>query len=229
MSDIPQSSPIVENLDMDVNQSEEQAVSEYLLKNPDFFLRHGKLLEQLRLPHEQRGSVSLVEYQSEKLRKRIRVLQRQLSDLMDVAKENERLFRIYANLQLKLFECKDATDIQICLETTVQDELGLDAVVLKPASGVNALPELQHAYFREKRFKRDHFYFGRLLKHESQTLFGEDEVKSVAMVEVGAHPHSGILAIGSANEDHFHPGMDTLFIDQLRKILSLLLPMIMDF
>lgn len=228
MSDYSQSSQKVEEPENEAYENEEQKVCEYLLNNPDFFNRNKKLLQQIKLPHQQRGSVSLVEYQSENLRKRIRTLQRQLADLMSVAKENERLYRIYANLQLKLFECKDATDVQICLESSVQDELGLDAVVLKPSFGANALPELQKTYFREKRFKRDHFYFGRLLKHESQTLFADDDVKSVAMVEIGEHPKSGILAIGSQDENHFYPGMDTLFIDQLRKILTLLLPMIMD-
>ena len=40
-------------------------VKDYLLANPDFFHQYPILLEQLRIPHQKRGTVSLVELQSQ--------------------------------------------------------------------------------------------------------------------------------------------------------------------
>ncbi len=51
---------------------EDQLVYQYLLEHPAFFQQHPELLARLRLPHAQRGAVSLVERQLEMQRERIR-------------------------------------------------------------------------------------------------------------------------------------------------------------
>ena len=65
----------------------EEAIAAYLLSHPDFFERHSSLLLKLRLPHQTSGlTVSLVERQVSVLRQRNSQLERQLQDLIAVAK-----------------------------------------------------------------------------------------------------------------------------------------------
>jgi uncharacterized protein YigA (DUF484 family) len=204
------------------------AVRDYLLENPQFFLDFPDVIEKLQIPHNMRGSVSLVELQAEKLRVTVSSLKRKLIHLMNVAKENERLSKMFAELNMRLIQCKDLTDIQFALEDVIQDQMSLPSVVLKPYFGANALPEIQQTYFREKRFKNDDFFFGRLSKHESQLLFTEQSAKSVAMILLKNESDIGILAIGSNDENHFSPDMDTLFVSQLQSFLNILLPSMLD-
>ena len=69
----------------------EEAVHHYLENNPDFFERHGGLLNSLRLPHVTGGTVSLVERQVSMLRQRDLKLERKLKDLLEVARANDAL------------------------------------------------------------------------------------------------------------------------------------------
>src|ERR1700691_6602187 len=69
------------------------SVAEYLQSCPDFFERNGALLTKLRLPHlrDTGATVSLVERQVEVLRERNQTLERQLKELVDVARANDGL------------------------------------------------------------------------------------------------------------------------------------------
>ena len=42
---------------------DDRAVSDFLLQNPDFFIRNARQVEQMLVPHPVRGTVSLVEWQ----------------------------------------------------------------------------------------------------------------------------------------------------------------------
>lgn len=204
-----------------------ESVIDYLLEHPHFFADNPGLLERLTIPHAQKGSVSLVELQSEQLRRKVRLLSRKLNQLISVAKQNEQIYRVYADLNLRLLKCKDISEIQHTLEEVMQDRLKLSAVALKPFKGALALPEIQRHLFVEKRFKRDKYFFGRLSQHEKQLLFGDQKVESVGLLLLGEQGELGILAIGSKDPSHFNPDMDTLLIDQLQQFLNILLPGLM--
>jgi len=77
---------------------DEATVLEYLARYPEFFLRHGAMLDKIRIPHAQKGTISLVERQLDGQRERIEQLEQEITELMGVASENERIFRVYADL-----------------------------------------------------------------------------------------------------------------------------------
>ncbi len=54
--------------DTELNDDE---VRQYLLKNPDFFMRNADLIKQMRLPQAMQGSISLVEWQLHRQRRQI--------------------------------------------------------------------------------------------------------------------------------------------------------------
>lgn len=216
---------------LDELELDEQQVAEYLRDTPDFFVRHQGLLEQLRLPHGQKGSVSLVEARLERQRQRIQMLEEEITELMTVAGENERIFRVYVDLFPRLFACTSLSQLQRLLARTFQQQLRLSAMVLaidprwRPGATVLSGEQLDRLY-RERMAGRD-IYLGRLGKDEKQRLFGDAMVSSVALVRLGAKGEQGLLAFGSVDAGHYGAEKDTLFLSQLADVVSLLLPRLM--
>lgn len=215
--------PLAPHLD-EVDGLNDDDVRKFLLKHPDFFTRNPDLAERLKIPHVHKGTVSLVELQGEQLRKKLRQLTYKLSQLIGVAKQNERIYRVYADLNIQLLHCEDFHKVQYVLEEILQERLNLTAALIKPFKGPFAIPELQRRLFLEKRFSSGPYFFGRLSQHERHLLFGAQTAESAALVLLGENPHLGILAVGSADPGHFTPDMDTLLLEQLRQVLNLVLP-----
>jgi uncharacterized protein YigA (DUF484 family) len=211
------------------NLIDAEQVAAYLLENPDFFTQFPQVIEQISIPHSHKGSVSLVELQSEQLRKKVRSLSHKLNQLISIAKQNEAIYRVYADLNLRILKSTNLDDLTFILEEVIQENLQLASVTLKPFKGAHALPEIQRRLFIEKRFKRHKFFFGRLSDHERKLLFADQEANSVALLLIGDLGELGILAIGSKDPGHFNPEMDTLLITQLQQFLGILLPKMLTY
>lgn len=197
-------------------------VKNYLLANPEFFNQYPLLAEELKIPHQKKGAVSLVELQSEQLRDKVHELQVQISQLMTVAKHNEKIYRLYAELNLRLFQCSSIEEMRTTLNDSIEKEFELAAVTLSIFDTDNALSQEDRDLLQSKRFKQKGFFFGRMTQQENAILFGEQEVESVALMLLGDDGELGILAIASKESDHFSPEMDTLLIAQLQQLLTLL-------
>ncbi|WP_339720835.1 DUF484 family protein [uncultured Paraglaciecola sp.] len=206
-----------------------EQVAAYLLENPDFFVQFPQIVEKISIPHAHKGSISLVELQSEQLRKKVRTLSLKLNQLITIAKQNEAIYRVYADLNLRILKCTNLDDLKFILEEVIQENLQLASVTLKPFKGAHALPEIQQRLFIEKRFKRHRFFFGRLSEHERKLLFNDQDANSVALLLIGDLGELGILAIGSKDPGHFNPDMDTLLITQLQQFLGILLPKLLTY
>ena len=227
MKETTSSKPIID-VDEELERASAIAVKEYLLANPGFFQQFPQLLEKIKIPHKRRGSVSLVELQSEKLRSKNRLLKHKVLQMMETASHNEHLYKIYTNLNLKLLKCRDIIEVEMVLSEVFLDQLRLAAATVKTFVGANAIPEIQRTFFREKRFRTRPYFFGRLSAHEMALLFDHQQNGSVAMMLLGENRELGILAIASDDDNHFHPEMDTLLIGQLQRFLTTLLPNLLD-
>jgi uncharacterized protein YigA (DUF484 family) len=175
------------------------------------------------------GSVSLVELQNKKLKEDNQLLAAKLRQLIDIARENEKIYRIYTNLNLRLLKVDQFGTAQQIIEEVMQNELGMSAATIKVFRGPHALPEIHQKLFREKRLRGQRFFFGRLNHHEKNLLFSKQPVESAALMVIGDKLEMGMLAVGSKDPSHFHPEMDTLLINQLQQFLSVLLPKLFDF
>ncbi|MDT7525983.1 MULTISPECIES: DUF484 family protein [Idiomarinaceae] len=205
-------------------------IAEYLAENPDFFERHPQLLQHMRLRHEQQGTVSLVERQQQVLRQRVGQLEDDITELMITAKRNEQLFNIYSELYIALLDCHSLADIMNCLQATFAEQLNMPAVSLKFFASPLPLPEQftfiadTHKQLLSKRFNDTNLYLGRLTESEQRLLFPEQAIASVALLLLGEQGELGMLAIGNQDASHFQPTMDAVLINQLRHLLSKLLP-----
>lgn len=199
---------------------EASLVLDYLQDHPEFFLEHPELLNKLRLPHQQRGVVSLVERQQELQRDKIRALEDDITRLMGIARQNELIFYALNQLHLQLLG---------------QPKLGFVAALQQ---FVNAMPYVQRAelinltagphhpalpLLLQRRLTSKGYYFGRLNKDEQQALF-DQSIHSVALMKVDTGPAQAyLLAFGSESDEHLQPGMDTLFLDHLAKLAKVAL------
>ncbi|WP_026958221.1 DUF484 family protein [Aliagarivorans taiwanensis] len=224
MSDFDLSQPLLTN---------ETLIGEYLQDNPDFFARHPHLVKQLRVPHSERGAVSLVELQVQQLRSKVANLEQEITDLMTVASHNERIFKAYVDLLPPLLACDSFAELQHRLRRAIVDGLGVSQVSLRlnqdyfdlsENASECALDEERLQRFRVTRLGEEPHYFGRLSKGEIELMFdSHDQVSSVAVVPLGSQAEQGFFLAASKDADHYVEGMDSLLLTQLCQVVSGLL------
>ncbi|WP_199610264.1 DUF484 family protein [Flocculibacter collagenilyticus] len=219
--------PPIEPVMQDELSLDASLVKEYLLQHPDFFVQNPDLLAQLRLPHQQKGTISLVERQLEVLREKSQYLEEEITHLMSIARQNEHVFLVFSEIFIRVFDASDQAELLQSIELLISEKLNLNAVQLIKLNEQNAsLPDLENkklTNFIAKRLSHSSTYFGRLSKEEATLFFNDKEVNSVAVLTLGDDMTTGLVAFGSIDHDHFYPGMDTLFINELGRVLTLLL------
>lgn len=213
----------------------EQAVHDYLSEHPDFFENHANLLIALNLPHASGGAVSLVERQVSVLRQKDLKLEKQLKELIDVARANDLLAAKIHELALQLLEAPDLKSTIIALEEGMRSGFGADQAVLVVFGDPDAFDDIDAGrFFRVVEKKSDTLgpfktfldggsaRCGQIRDAQRDFLFQEeaDEVGSAALVPLGDHAQIGFLAIGSADTDRFHPGMSIDFLTRLGDLVA---------
>ena len=116
---------------IDTDDFSESDVASYLRRHPDFFERQLPLLRGLRIPHQSGSStVSLVERQVSVLRQRNDELERQLTELVDVAKANNRLVDNIHELAVTFLRVQDVEGRLESLENALREDFGAERAVL---------------------------------------------------------------------------------------------------
>ncbi len=207
-------------------------VADFLREHPDFFNEELELLADLHIPHPVGGAVSLLERQVETLRDQNHDLKRKLMELVQVARDNDRLNERMHQLILDLITTQDMEQIIDTLNRHLQGEFKADTVTVllhdiaedkARESGVKPIerddPALQHF---ETFYKTGHPLCGRLKLVQLEFLFGDQApaVGSAALIPIGLDAEQGMIAIGSREANRFHPGMGTLFLTHLGELLG---------
>jgi uncharacterized protein YigA (DUF484 family) len=214
---------------------EEKTVADYLRENPDFFRNNASLLATLEIPHSCGPAVSLVEHQVKVLRDQNTQLKRKLMDLVQVARDNNRLNERMHQLTLELISANSLEQMLDTLTANLLGEFKADSVTLR----VTGVPDVIRREcgiddFCADAHQLEHFesflrssrpQCGRFKKEQLHYMFGDQAaaIESAALVPLGQHCAFGMLAIGSQEASHFHPGMGTLFLTHLGELLGMLL------
>ncbi|HTD10501.1 MAG TPA: DUF484 family protein [Steroidobacteraceae bacterium] len=213
--------------------AEEESIATYLQRNPDFFERHQGVLVRLKLPHVRGGAtISLVERQIEVLREKLAGLEGKLAELLRVARANdaiaERLHRFtrrlvrdlprdaaIARIETGLREDFDAFHAVLVLIGAQAEFAGQRFVRSVPADD----PNLKSF---ESLFTTGKPRCGQARDSQRDFLFGPEgtEMASLALVPLGDKGSLGLLALGSADKDRFHPGMSTEFLARLAELIT---------
>lgn len=211
---------------------DEAAVADYLTHHPDFFDRHGDILRDLRLHHPSGRAVSLIEKQVSALRERNTELRHRLNQLLDNARQNDRLFERSKRLVLSLLECNELGDLIDALYYSLNKEFDIPFVQLilfrqppQPCS-VRVAAEDEAAMALGRRLKASRAVGGGLTREEIAYLFDKDQQKvgSAAMVPLYYNQMWGILAVGHEDPQHYQAGMGTIFLTHIAEVLDRLIP-----
>lgn len=226
-----------------VERINEKEVVDYLREHPDFFATQPHLLADLIVPHESGEAVSLIERQVSVLRDQHRQARRELNELVDIARENDRLHEHLQQLTLALMESANLGDIFFNLHDALRSHFSADTVTVRlfaaPREPVteDANEWVSTAFAQNSASGRAAFQkildigkpvCGNLSSAQLQYLFGDkaDEISSTALVPLnkwaGADPGAcfGLLGIGSHDAQRFHPAMGTLFLSYMGAILG---------
>ncbi|MEO7431019.1 MAG: DUF484 family protein [Dokdonella sp.] len=204
-------------------------VASYLRRHPQFLGEFPDIAMTLMVPREQGPAASLASYQLDVLRDKNRDLSRRLHDLIEIAHENESLMVRVHTLTLAQMRATTLADTVRAVVGALTEDFHPDLVRLVlfradpdlPAAewliaepdGVAAFPAF--AEF----FKRAEPLCGRLQQDKLDVLFGKhaDDARSAVLLPIS---DIGMLAVGSHDENRFHPGMGTVFLKLIGEAVS---------
>ncbi len=225
------------------NVMEEDAVISFLQHHPNFFEQHTTLLENLQLPHHTGGAVSLVERQVSALRESNRQLKKKLHDLVDIARENNKLSENMHDLTLALLSANAFIEVIKAVSQHLQRQFPSDVVTIAlmadaiecPTTVLTAEQNLLLTQSTDPRLEvfgtiieKGSPVCGRLKTGQLSFLFEKaaTEIKSAALIPLIADANTtasclyGLIAIGSHDPRRFHVSKGTVFLTQLGQIAS---------
>lgn len=213
---------------------DDQAISDYLRQNPEFFIRNAREVEQMTVPHPVRGSVSLVEWHMARQRNHIQRLEEEITLLMEQASANHELFDRLLSLESHLAAADSLQDMLNRLHRWAR-ELGLaganvrlfsDKWLLGAPSDFFQLSLSRQAFepLRIQRFGNQHHYLGSINGPELLLLLPQAKaIGSVAMSLMGEEGDLGVLVFSSRDSQHYQSGMGTLLLQHLSQMMPGLL------
>ncbi|MCJ7556133.1 MAG: DUF484 family protein [Gammaproteobacteria bacterium] len=219
----------------------DEAVAYYLETHPDFFERHSALLTSMSLSHLNSGSaVSLIERQVDLLRERNHKLERKLTDFVETARGNDVLAEKIHRMGLGMLRANSLENCLAAVETSLREDFASDQSILIIIDDDNpALQSLaqQGRFLKVTRidspelkgfdslFESGRPRCGQVRDSLRDFMFGHgtDEIGSAALIPLYDQHPIGILAVGSLDARHFHPGMSTEFLSRLGALLSMAL------
>ncbi|MGH7748923.1 MAG: DUF484 family protein [Candidatus Dormibacteria bacterium] len=214
-------------------ESEEESIAGYLQRNPDFFERHQGLLARLKLPHARGGAaISLVERQIEVLREKLAGLEGKLAELVRVARANDAIADRLHRFTRRLLRAVPREQAIRRIEAGLREDFDAFQAVLVL---IGAQPDLPAQRFVravpaddpnlrsfDGLFTSGKPRCGQARDSQREFLFGPEglEMGSVALVPLGDKGSLGLLALGSADRDRFHPGMSTEFLARMSDLIA---------
>lgn len=227
-----------ESSDEEVSAEREQQLAtelqliSMLRETPDILSRHPELIAVLEVAHQSGGAVSLIERQVAVLRQQIKTQENRLCELMDVARDNERLSETCHRLAVDLLSTHDVDDVVSILLDTFKSELSADHAVVKLFSEDAELVEQSAGLFVDvndealNAFKtmlqHKNTVCGKSTKEQKAYLFDDkaENIKSVAIIPLISGANLGLIGLGAEDAQRFKPSMGTDFLSQVGELIS---------
>lgn len=218
--------------DLNINGVSEKDVAEFLQKHPRFFESNIDLLAVMHLPHPSGNAVSLIERQVNILRDNNQALEKKLNNLIQIARDNDKLNARIQKMALALMETTSLDEVFYAVQDILRSEFMADSVVLRlfaspqQTSNVDdvafisrdeALEQLFSKFFRQNKP-----LCGALNEAQASFLFADaaTDIASAALVPVCDKECFGLLAIGSYDEQRFNPAMGTVFLTYIGEMVG---------
>lgn len=189
-------------------------VAHYLLNTPEFFEEHVETLAQITLPHPHGGrTISLSERQMIALREKNKVLEKQLYEMLEFARENDALQHKVHEFTISLFAARDLFTVQEMVTHLLHDIFSVPHVALHLWQ-INP-PSMEVLMFTDMQTKPVCLHQP---AHETASWFGENAalLHSFAYLPLHAGGVSiGMLVLASEEKQRFYPEMGTVFLQRI--------------
>lgn len=211
-------------------------VAQYLRENPTFFLRRDDLLASMTLPHASGDAISLVEKQVNILRERNIDMRHRMSNLLNIAKDNDLLLEKTKRLTLAIMESRSIDQLVSAVENSLTDDFGVDFCSLTLFGSPEQLRNVKARIVppQEAReqigaiMENSKAICGVLRDQELSFLFSSQasKVHSAAVNPLINDYPLGVLAIGSKDAKAYQSDMGTLFLSYISEVLNRQIPRI---
>ncbi len=206
-------------------------VADYLRRHPDFFSEHRELLVDLAVPHNIGRATSLLERQVAVLRERNAALERQLAELLEVARENDRLSEGVHALGVALMRAPSLEELLKALHLSLREGFGAEEPVLRIAAATPPPttatdwwvdPTDPGLELFEDLLASGRPRCGRIQAAQVRYLFGATAsgIGSAALIPLSGPGWRGLLAIGGRDPERFQPGLEMLFVARIGALTS---------
>lgn len=223
------------NAETRIHEPDAEQVSAFLKQHLHFFIDRPELLADIQLNHSSGSAISLIERQVQVLREQNQDLKTKLLELVDVARDNDRLNERMHQMTLDLLQAGSLIEMLDTLENHLRNEFSADTITLH-------LPGLDEVCRREtgaadlviddalkalfpNPLSENKPQCGRLRQDQLDFLFHDQAaaIESAAVIPLGDHAQAGLLSIGSREVNRFSSSMGTLFLSHLGAMLTRLL------
>tara|TARA_B110000503_G_scaffold83460_1_gene127310 strand:+ start:20091 stop:20825 length:735 start_codon:yes stop_codon:yes gene_type:complete len=212
----------------------DESVREYLKNHDDFLQRYPDMLDYLHVSHVSGSAISLVEKQVSVLRERNTEIRQRLKVLSTNAKDNDTLYEQTRSLVLKLLDANSVEAVYSSFMASMKEDFHVDyaSMILYSDSSNDEgwRTEPRESVKKEigSLFRGHKAVSGTLRTEELNFLFAEgDAVGSAAMMPLSDKgPESvslGLIAVGSADPNHYGNTVGTLFLSHIADIIVKLL------
>jgi len=218
------------------NELTAQAVADYLINNPGFFITNEPLLADLHLPHGMGNASSLLERQVKILRERNIDMRKRLNDMLEHGQRNDILFNKTRSLVLHILDSKSLGDLSKRITSYCENEFQVDRVLLTllanpelhtPASSCRILSLGEAERAMPSLLKSSECISGAFRPEEFRFLFADNHenlASAIVLPVLLDGKIAGFLTLGSEDPMYFKSGMDTLFLKFIGDVISHLLP-----
>ncbi len=207
-------------------------IVQYLRDNPDFFISKDDLLSAMRIPHNSGQATSLIERQLAIYRERNVELRQRLTDLLENARRNDKLFGKTKRLVLNLINAQNWIDVEAALDDSLRQDFNVDhwsllyfteQVLEHPLRSINNKDQQREIH---RLFKGHRAFCGQLTDETMDLLLAEhhSSAESIAAAQIRNGQQTGVISVASDDPKFYRSSMDTLFLDYIADVLGLILP-----
>ena len=219
--------------DLNIDGISEKDVVDFLQKHPRFFENNLDILSELRLPHPSGTAISLIERQVDVLRDNNHKLEQKLNNLIQIARDNDRLNSRIQKMALALLETTALDEVFYAVQVILRSEFNADSTTLRCFRSPKETSTLDDSFFIDrdsnfdklfaKFFEKNKPICGPLESSQINFLFDDnaDAIISSALVPITSQQEIiCMLAIGSYDINRFHPAMGTIFLTYIGEMIG---------
>ena len=202
-------------------------VAQYLKDNPQFFEDYADVVAEIFVPHPHGGhAIPLAERQIITLREKTGELESKLHEMIRFGTENDRTGEKLHRSTLALIGAPDLETTLAVLYQSLGEDFLVPHVACRLWGSVPAesyMPELgaTSPELREYAEGLDVPYCGPVAPLESREWFeGGENCRSFAFLPLRTTSTFGLLGLGDADPDRFHPGMGVVYLTRLAELAS---------